>query len=251
MTIGIDLSGTALHRRGTGRSGGTAPIKESLAAAILLMADWPRLAKMEVPLFDPMCGSGTFLTEALGMAQDRAPGLNRQRWGFSNWKGHDAALWGRLRDEGHTRSKAGKKRHVRLYGRDTDTGALEAAKENLFQAGAGQGLSLERATMAQARAPQGSGKEPEGLFVCNPPYGRRLENEEDAKALHRDMGNVLRRQFLGWTAFVITEHGAMTKSIGLRPSQRIPVFNGPIECRVLEIGISRKKVARDQGSDLS
>jgi 23S rRNA (guanine2445-N2)-methyltransferase / 23S rRNA (guanine2069-N7)-methyltransferase len=248
MTIGIDLSGTALHRRGKGRLTGTAPIKESLAAAILHMANWPKLAKMGVPLFDPMCGSGTFLSEGLGIAQDRAPGLNRQRWGFSNWKGHDVALWDRLRDEAHVRSKAGKKVSVRLYGRDTDSRVLEAARENLRQAGAGAGLSLERATMSQARAPEGSGKEPEGLFVCNPPYGRRLESEEDAKTLHREMGNVLRRQFLGWTAFIITEHGSMTKSIGLKPAQRIPVFNGPIECRVLEIGISRKKVARDQDS---
>lgn len=246
MTIGIDLSGTALHRRGQGRQAGTAPIKESLAAAILHMAEWPKLAKMGVPIFDPMCGSGTFLTEALGIAQDRAPGLSRQRWGFSTWKGHDEKLWERLRNEAHARSKAGKKVNVRLYGRDTDPRVLDAALANLRQAGAGAGLSLERATMGQARAPQGSGKEPEGLFVCNPPYGRRLENEEDALALHREMGSVLRRQFLGWTAFIITEHGPMTKSIGLRPSQRIPVFNGPIECRVLEIGISRKKVARDQ-----
>jgi 23S rRNA (guanine2445-N2)-methyltransferase / 23S rRNA (guanine2069-N7)-methyltransferase len=245
ITIGIDLSGTALHRRGKGRQAGTAPIKESLAAAILHMAKWPTLAAQGAPLFDPMCGSGTFLSEGLGIAQDRAPGLDRQRWGFTHWLGHDAALWERLRKEAHERSKAGKGLQVRLYGRDTDAHVLDAARENLKRAGAGAGLSIERATMAEARAPKGSGAETEGLFVCNPPYGRRLESEEGARVLHREMGSVLRRHFLGWQAFIITEHGPMAKSIGLKPSQRVPVFNGPIECRVLEFGISRKKVARD------
>jgi len=246
LTIGIDLSGTALHRRGKGRMAGQAPIKESLAAAILHMANWPALAAKGVPLYDPMCGSGTFLSEGLGIAQDRAPGLDRQRWGFSNWKGHNEGMWERLRREAQARSKAGKKRKVRLYGRDTDGRVLTAARENLKQVGADGSLSLELESMTDARPPAGNGTQPEGLFVCNPPYGRRLESEDAARALHREIGSVLRRHFLGWTAFVITEHGPMAKSIGLKPSQRVPVFNGPIECRVLEYGISRKKVARDQ-----
>jgi len=225
---------------------GQAPIKESLAAAILHMAKWPELAAKGVPLYDPMCGSGTFLSEGLGIAQDRAPGLDRQRWGFSKWKGHNEGLWERLRREALVRSKAGKKRKVRLYGRDTDSRVLAAARENLKQVGADTSLSLELESMADARPPAESGTQPEGLFVCNPPYGRRLESEDAAIELHREIGSVLRRQFLGWTAFIITEHGRMAKSIGLKPSQRIPVFNGPIECRVLEYGISRKKVARDQ-----
>jgi 23S rRNA (guanine2445-N2)-methyltransferase / 23S rRNA (guanine2069-N7)-methyltransferase len=246
LTLSLDLAGEALHKRGKGRLSGKAPLKENLAAAILYMADWPRLAAEGAPLFDPMCGSGSFLKEGLGIAQDRAPGLDRQKWGFSHWKGHDPQLWERLRKEALQRSKQGKKRTVRLYGRDTDARALEWTRHNVAQAGGEQMLSLEKGGLELARAPSGSGGEVEGLFVCNPPYGRRLDGVEEAKALHGQIGNTLRRHFLGWKALVITEQGPLTKAVGLRPSQRIPVFNGPIECRVLSYAISREKVARDR-----
>ena len=245
MTLGIDLSGSALHKRGKGRLAVQAPLKESLAAAMLYMAKWPELSRKGVPLYDPMCGSGTFLREALGIAQDRAPGLDRQRWGFTKWKGHRPEVWDRLRLEAQERSKKGKQRHVHLFGRDRDPKAIEATRENLRQSGGEKGVSLEVGLISDARPPRAQGTTPEGVLVCNPPYGRRLEDEEGARALHRELGSVMRRHFLGWTGFVITAHGPMAKAVGLRPSQRIPVFNGPIDCRVLEFEISRKKVARD------
>ena len=246
LTIGLDLSGQALHRRGHGRQAQGAPLKENLAAAILWMGRWPDLAKAGAPLYDPMCGSGTFLTEALGIAQDRAPGLARQRWGFSNWKGHQPHAWERLRKEAQERSRSGRKTSVHLIGRDSDPRAISNARENIRQAGGLDGVSIEKGMLSASNPPSAGGRDPEGLLVCNPPYGRRLEDEEGALALHRELGNVLRRRFLGWRAMVITEQGPMAKAVGLKASQRVPVFNGPIECRVLEYGISRKKVARDQ-----
>lgn len=246
LTLGIDLSGTALHKRGKGRIAGHAPLKESLAAAMLHSAQWPKLAKQGVPLMDPMCGSGTFLREALGIAQDRAPGLDRQRWGFSLWKGHQPKVWERLRREAQERSKSGKKQEVRLYGRDQDPKAVEASRENLRQAGGLKGIHLEVGGLSKAQAPEGSGRNPEGILVCNPPYGRRLEDTEAAAALHRELGNVMRRQFLGWTGYVLTAQGPLAKAVGLKPSRRMPVFNGPIECRILEFEISRSRVARDR-----
>ena len=246
LTLGIDLSGQALHRRGHGRQAQGAPLKENLAAAILWMGRWPELAKAGAALFDPMCGSGTFLKEGLGIAQDRAPGLARQRWGFSTWKGHQPEIWADLRQEAQERSRAGRKNTVSIFGRDRDARAIANARENIRQAGGLDGVSLEKGLLSAASPPPLAGREPEGLLVCNPPYGRRLEDQDAAFALHRELGNVLRRRFLGWRAMVITEQGPMSKAIGLKPSQRVPVFNGPIECRVLEYGISRKKVARDQ-----
>ena len=246
LTLGIDLSGSALHKRGKGRVAGYAPLKESLAAAMLHAADWPALAKKGVPLMDPMCGSGTFLREALGIAQDRAPGLDRQRWGFSLWQGHQPEVWERLRREAQERSKRGKQRPVHLFGRDQDPKAVDATRENLRQSGGLKGVHLEVGELQKARAPMQSGQDPEGILVCNPPYGRRLENDEAARALHRELGNVMRRQFLGWTGYVITPQGPLAKAVGLKPSRRIPVFNGPIECRILEFEISKMRVARDR-----
>ena len=246
LTLGIDLSGSALHKRGKGRVAGHAPLKESLAAAILHAAGWPKHAKSGTPLMDPMCGSGTFLREALGIAQDRAPGLDRQRWGFSLWQGHQQDLWEGLRKEAQERSKAGKQVPVHLFGRDHDSKAVDATRENLRQSGGLKGIRLEVGKLIDASAPMGSGQDPEGILVCNPPYGHRLENDEAAKALHRELGNVMRRQFLGWTGYVLTPQGPLAKAVGLKPSRRIPVFNGPIECRILEFEISRNRVARDR-----
>ena len=246
LTLGIDLSGSALHKRGKGRLAGQAPLKESLAAAILHAASWSEHSKNGVPLMDPMCGSGTFLREALGIAQDRAPGLDRQRWGFSQWQGHRPKVWERLRQEAQERSKAGKKQPVHLFGRDRDSRAIDATRENLRQSGGLNGIHLEVGALDKAQSPMESGQNPEGILVCNPPYGRRLEDNEAARALHRELGNVMRRHFLGWTGYVLTEQGPLAKAVGLRPSRRIPVFNGPIECRVLEFEISRSRVARDR-----
>jgi len=233
--VAIDLSGTALHIRG-GRQAGDAPIKETLAAAILRIADWPAKARQGAPLVDPMCGSGTLLLEAAGMALDMPPGLVRKRWGFSHWGGHDEALWDEIVAEGREQVRAALKRRVSLYGADLDGSVLSLAQSNAETAGLP--IKFARRSLLDCAAPDG----PPGLVVTNPPYGERLLSFRDAMQLHADLGDVLRHRFLGWEAWIITGGPKLAKAIGLRADSRHVLHNGPIECRLLQYGISSEPV---------
>lgn len=233
--VSLDLSGTALHIRG-GRQTGEAPIKETLAAAMLRIAGWPERARAGEPLVDPMCGSGTILMEAAGMALDTPPGLGRHRWGFSNWLGHDHRVWERLTEEGRDRVRASLKRTVPLYGADADPQVLGNARANAERRGLPIRFAHRR--LADCEAPEG----PPGLVVTNPPYGERLSDPRNAELLHADLGDMLRHRFLGWEAWIITGGPRLAKAIGLRASSRHVLHNGPIECRLLQIAISNKPV---------
>ncbi|MBV8974268.1 MAG: 23S rRNA (guanine(2445)-N(2))/(guanine(2069)-N(7))-methyltransferase, partial [Sinobacteraceae bacterium] len=140
VTLSIDLSGESLHRRGYRAQGGEAPLKENVAAGVLLRAGWEKLAHPGEPgpaaqFLDPLCGSGTLCIEAALIAADRAPGLTREYFGFLNWRAHDPALWARLREEAAARARAGAGTEVRLHGRDQDARAIERAQANAARAG--------------------------------------------------------------------------------------------------------------------
>jgi 23S rRNA (guanine2445-N2)-methyltransferase / 23S rRNA (guanine2069-N7)-methyltransferase len=236
VAFSLDMAGS-LHLRSAGaaRSKGPAPLKETLAAALLRAADWPALAEQGVPLFDPMCGTGTLLIEAAHMARNHAPGLIRRRWQFESWEGHQPRVWGRIVAEAEALSDAGASRPLAIHGADEHTRALFAAKENTDRAGVE--VKLTQAPVDAITAPPGREEVPRGLLVTNPPYGVRLGEEEEVRELYGVLGDVLRRRFLGWTAWILAGPG-LVPALGLKPSRRIPLFNGPIECRATRLDIS-------------
>ena len=242
-TVSIDLSGDSLHRRGYRQAGGTAPLKENLAAAVLLLADWPRLARARVPLIDPMCGTGTLVVEAALIAADIAPGRSRTYFGFLGWRGHEAALWQRLCAEAESREIREATRLPIIRGYDVDARAVRSALANVDAAGLRGRVHVEKRALADCEpisVPVAG--DVRGVVVTNPPYGERLGERAALGELYATLGDTLRHKFLGWTAYVLTGNPDLGKRIGLRPRRRHLLYNGPIECRVLAIPISTAPV---------
>jgi 23S rRNA (guanine2445-N2)-methyltransferase / 23S rRNA (guanine2069-N7)-methyltransferase len=230
-TVSIDLAGESLHRRGWRAAGVEAPLKENLAAAILLLGDWPARAARQEPLYDPMCGSGTLAIEAALLAGDVAPGLMRDYFGLVGWRGHDRALWRRLGDEARARKQAAPPPPP-LFAADHDPRALAAARGNADRAGVK--IDFQRGEFSAATPPI----DRPGLIVMNPPYGERLGETTALKPLYEAIGSVLRRRFTGWHALVLTANPELAKEIGLRPARRHVLYNGALECRLLELPIA-------------
>jgi 23S rRNA (guanine2445-N2)-methyltransferase / 23S rRNA (guanine2069-N7)-methyltransferase len=234
VTVGIDLAGDPLHRRGYRSRGVTAPLKENLAAAILLRAGWPRLAKQGWALFDPMCGSATLLIEGAMMACDVAPGLDRRRFGFHGWRKHDSALWNRLvsEAEGRRRSLPG---DLSIGGSDDSTLAIEAARENIRQAGFSESLSVRCEGLSVATPPTGAGQ---GLLVTNPPWGHRIGGSGQVAEIYSRLGARLRSAFGGWNAAVLGPDETTLREIGLRWFKVNKLHHGPLPCRLAHYRIS-------------
>jgi 23S rRNA (guanine2445-N2)-methyltransferase / 23S rRNA (guanine2069-N7)-methyltransferase len=247
ITVSVDLSGESLHRRGYRGAAGEAPLKENVAAGVLLRARWPELAAQNAEFLDPLCGSGTFCIEAALMAADRAPGLTREYFGFLGWRAHDAPLWARLRAEAEARAQAGAGTAVTIRGQDHDAAAIRSAQENAARAGVQRWAHFASVPLADA-APLAdrSGDRP-GLLCTNPPYGVRLEDQEGARLVHRELGHVLRERFQGWNAAVLTGAPELGKELGLRAYRTHTVWNGGIECRLLRIQVQADS-AREVGS---
>lgn len=231
VTVSLDLGGRGLHRRGIGRRFAEAPLKENRAAAILRMAGWPSRYGEKV-LLDPFCGSGTILLEAAWMALDVAPGLLRPRGG-TGWRGHDRALWDRLVAEARDRRDAARELPLCITGSDQSDEAVRCARANIGRAGLSGRVHVDRCELRHLSPPG-----PHGLVVTNPPYGVRLGDVGELGPLYELMGDVLKRRFAGWTAWVLVGSPALAKCIGLRPASRRIIYNGPIECRLLEIPIA-------------
>jgi 23S rRNA (guanine2445-N2)-methyltransferase / 23S rRNA (guanine2069-N7)-methyltransferase len=246
-TVSIDLSGDSLHRRNYRGSGVEAPLKENLAAAVLLLAEWPRLAREGAPLLDPMCGSGTLPIEAALIAGDIAPGGARTYFGFLGWRGHDSTLWFRLRREAAARANVAKI-WPPIRGYDVAAGAVRAARANAARAGVQAAVRIERRALADCE-PVENGTTPgrPGLVVTNPPYGERLGDRETLEPLYVLLGDVLRQRFTGWTACVLTGNRELGGRIGLRSARRHVLYNGAIECRLLVFPISSLPVRDTQG----
>jgi putative N6-adenine-specific DNA methylase len=218
----LDTSGEALFKRGWRMDVADAPLRENLAAGIILLSGW----KFDQPLLDPMCGGGTLLSEAAAMARGRAPGAKRA-FGFEKLQSFDAALWKRIREE-----KTAAPVEPRLYGSDTDPEALQAARRNLGAAGVERWVKLEQSDVLERTAP-----EPAGVMVANPPYGERIGSAEELAALYPRLGDALKKKFAGWNCFFFTADQRMAKLIRLQPSRRTPLWNGAIECRLYEFRI--------------
>lgn len=234
-TLSLDLSGDSLHRRGYRDEGVLAPLKENLAAAILIRAGWPEIAARGGALVDPMCGSGTLLLEGAYMAGDIAPGLLRPHYGFLRWRGHDAALWQQLMEEAQGRRAGGLARIPTIVGYDADHKAIRAAWANIDQAGLREHIHVERREVAALVAP--SGESANGLLVVNPPYGERLGEVEALKEVYGTLGDRLKEQFVGWKAAIFTGNVELGKKLGLRAKKLHTLYNGALECKLLHIEV--------------
>jgi 23S rRNA (guanine2445-N2)-methyltransferase / 23S rRNA (guanine2069-N7)-methyltransferase len=238
-TLSLDLSGDSLHRRAYRARGIAAPLKENLAAAILLRCHWPALAASGGEFVDPMCGSGTLPIEAALMALDIAPGSMRSYFGFVGWVGHDRELWRRLMEEAKARRAATADRRMILRGYDQDPGAVRAALENVDRARLRGFVHAERRDLEQLTREGGAG----GLLVTNPPYGDRIGDQQRLQGLYELLGQKLREQFEGWKAAVFTGNPPLAKAIGINAKRSHTLFNGRIECRLLRFDIEPAQYA--------
>ncbi len=222
----VDLSGEPLFKRGRRDHTGLAPLKKNLAAGILMLTGWDR----QEALLDPMCGSGTFLVEAAEMALGIAPGLSGGRpraFNVEKLSTFDAALWNRLVEE--ARAAATPPRELPIYGSDLFGDALKNARDNLAANGLAECVYLKQANVLEISAPAAS-----GVWVTNPPYGDRLGDAAKLKELYPKLGDTLKQKFAGWRAYFFTGDLALAKTMRLAPSRKTPLFNGKIECRLLE-----------------
>ncbi len=229
-SLAIDLSGGGLHRRGWRVGQGGAPLKETLACAMLLRAGWPEIAAAGGSLLDPMCGSGTLPIEAARMAADVAPGLQRPHDGLHGWLRFDHALWQRLIDEARQRAAHGvESLRCDIEGRDADPQAIAIARRNADVAGLGGRIRFEVGDIA--RLPD-AGERPRGLVICNPPYDQRLAADP---ALYRALGDALRRGYVGWRAALLTADDDLGRATGLHADRRYVLYNGALRCSLLRI----------------
>ncbi|HEV2284464.1 MAG TPA: bifunctional 23S rRNA (guanine(2069)-N(7))-methyltransferase RlmK/23S rRNA (guanine(2445)-N(2))-methyltransferase RlmL, partial [Steroidobacteraceae bacterium] len=237
ITIALDLAGESLHRRGYRGAAGEAPLKENVAAGVLLRAGWEALAAQGAEFLDPLCGSGTLAIEAALIAAGRAPGLTREYFGFLGWRGHDAPLWERLLAEARDRIRADDAVTATIRGRDRNAAAIRAARDNAARAGVDGLVQLAVGALADAAPLPGRTAQRPGLVCANPPYGVRLEDLEAARGVHRELGAVLRERFAGWHAAILTGSPALGLELGLRAHRTHTLWNGSIECRLLRIEV--------------
>jgi 23S rRNA (guanine2445-N2)-methyltransferase / 23S rRNA (guanine2069-N7)-methyltransferase len=236
ITVYIDLAGESLHRRGYRERGVAAPLKENLAAGILLRSGWREIAVAGGAFIDPMCGSGTLPIEAALIAHDIAPGLLRERFGFHGWHGHDEALWARVRAEAIARREQAVPPVPFIVGYDHEPSAVRFALQNLERAGLRGKVHVERRDIALLDC-QGAAT---GLVCANPPYGERLGEEGALEPLYRTLGERLRSQCRGWQAAVFTGNPRLGRALGLRARRTHTLYNGPIECRLLRFEVNER-----------
>ena len=237
FTIYLDTSGEPLFKRGSRQMAGEAPLRENLAAGILKLAGWTP----GTPLLDPMCGSGTLLIEAAQIARGIPAGRNR-KFAFEKLRNFDAAQWVRIKHEAEARIRndAG----APIFGSDLFGDALKLARENLAVSGLADLVNLKQANVLEISAPAA-----DGVLVTNPPYGVRLGDQEKLAAFYPQLGNVLKKKFAGWRAYLFTADLRLPKLIGLSPSKRTPLYNGPLECRLYEFKIVAGAMRRTTRSD--
>ena len=234
--LSLDLSGHSLHQHGYRLQQGAAPLKENLAAAILVRAGWPRIAAEGGALADPMCGVGTFLVEAGLIAADIAPNIKRERWGFSAWLGHVPALWRKLHDEALARAEAGlAKPPLWIRGYEADPRLIQPARNNIERAGLSDWIKVYQGEVAtfEPRPDQNQ----KGLVICNPPYGERLGDEASLLYLYQNLGERLRQSCLNWEAAVFTGAPDLGKRMGIRSHKQYSFWNGALPCKLLLIKV--------------
>lgn len=221
--VALDLSGDSLFKRGYRRDVGEAPLKENLAAGLLMLTEWDR----KTPLVDFMCGSGTFLIEGAMMALNIAPGLERTRFGFQNWLNYEEDVWQKLVEEAMDNELSDL--DFKLYGYDIDRKIITVAKENAKRAGVDHVIEFKREPVATVEPPA-----PNGVAVVNPPYGARIGDEDNLRDVYRDLGFTLKHRFKGWDCWILSGNKDLIMDLKLKSTRKHFVFNGNIECRWLK-----------------
>jgi len=224
-TISIDSSGDSLHRRGYRKSNHRAPLNEVLAAGMVMLSGWD----LSVPLVDPFCGSGTILTEAGMFARNIAPNVHREEFGFSRWKNYDKKLFDKVWLEARAEERSFK---GEIYGSDISRPSVQMAQNNVKQAKTHPFTTVSQSSFEQLQRPAGE----RGVIVTNPPYGERL-SDFDIKRLYKNIGDKLKQDFTGYEAWIISSVPKFNRFVGLRPSQKMTLFNGGLECRYLQYEI--------------
>lgn len=244
VVVSLDLCGESLHRRGYRKQQGQAPLKENLAAAILLRSGWCETT--EKALIDPMCGSATLLIEAAMIAADIAPGLGRASFAFESWTGHQAELWQSIRGEAVERKLRGLERSdlPEIRGYDANLAVIRAAEENIVRAGLDDWLKVVRKELRDLKRPTHSDL-PTGLLVTNPPYGERLGEIESMKILYTHLGEKMRAEFSGWRGSIFTGNPELGKKLGLRSKRQYRLFNGAIASELLLFDIKEADYFRE------
>jgi len=237
-TLSLDATGSSLHERGYRVKTTTAPLKETLAAAIVDLTGWDGC----VPFFDPMCGSGTLVIEAAMKAMHIAPGLARESFGFQRWPQFDGKAWQEIVDE--TRQQKLSAPPSQIIGTDCDPDAVDSARDNARRAGVEKFIRFEVRQFGAMSPPS----EQPGFLVTNPPYGARLGQEDELKELYEEMSDVLKSRYAGWQVFIMAGNLNLARHITLAATQKIKLNNGPLECRLLkfEPGVNENSPAVPQ-----
>ncbi|MDP3559179.1 MAG: bifunctional 23S rRNA (guanine(2069)-N(7))-methyltransferase RlmK/23S rRNA (guanine(2445)-N(2))-methyltransferase RlmL [Legionellaceae bacterium] len=224
MTVSFDVTGYSMHQRGYRSEAGRAPLKENIAAAMLLRAKWPQLAEEGFALQDPFCGSGTLVIEAAMMCAHMAPGLLRDDQSLHHWAQHQPALWEEARSNAQAKMKPVS---VSLYGSDHDQKAIHHAKINAKRANVSAFVKFEMRDVNASR-PQ----HPQGLLICNPPYGERLGEVTELLSLYQDFGRIMHSHYQGWQAAILTSNPMLSKATGLRAGKQYSLYNGALACKL-------------------
>jgi putative N6-adenine-specific DNA methylase len=221
-TLYLDTSGEPLFKRGWRAGAAEAPLRENLAAGIVMLSGW----QPGEPLLDPMCGGGTLVVEAAAIARGKPPG-GRRPFGFERLAAFNAGLWRRVQKEERITPAS-----PRLFASDIDPKALQAARRNFAAAGVERWVTLEQADVLERAAPA-----PSGVMVMNPPYGERIGSADELARFYPRLGDALKKKFAGWRCYIFTADLRLPKLIGLAPSARTPLWNGALECRLYEFKI--------------
>lgn len=227
VSVAIDTTGENLSQRGYREEAGEAPMREHLAAGLIRMTGWGE----DVSLVDPMCGSGTLLIEAALMLKNVAPGSLRKRFAFQKFANFKPEVWDKIVTE--TLNKERLVSGVHLYGYDKDSKVLRIAQRNAERAGVDELITFQHCAVDMLKRPVDK-----GMMVLNPPYGERLGVTEDLRDVYRDLAFTLKREFKGWSCWLLSGNEELTKDLKLKSTRRIPVFNGAIECRFLEYKVN-------------
>ncbi len=219
----LDSSGDSLHRRGYRTGAGHAPINEVLAAGLVLLSGWDR----ESPFIDPMCGSGTIPIEAAMIAWNIPPGIYRKQFAFEKWPGFDSELFESIYNE----ERAGPVLPPVIIGSDQSSAAISLARSNAKSAFLGRKTTFRVSAFEEMLPPAGA-----GVMVTNPPYGERLK-QDNARAFHTILGDILKKNYAGYDAWILSSNLDAVKYTGLRPERKIVLYNGPLECRYLKYSI--------------